>query len=257
MPISPPVSKPPPLAAQLTPAKPLPLFLRLAELLARGVAAGHYQAGERLPPESELSLSLGASVGTVRKALALLESRGLLERKQGSGTYVRGLAQASTAAASRSVYEFFRLELESGGGLPTALLIDLKKMRRPAAVPAFGAGTSNMGYRLRRLRFLNDIAVAVEEIWFDARHRDHLRIEQLDEALYHFYETELGFWISRAQDRLKVGTVPDWAPAALQLAPGQACCQIERQAWSSGGTLEEFSSTWVNTQLAHYVARWS
>jgi GntR family transcriptional regulator len=252
-----PISPPNPLAAHLTPAKPLPLFLRLAELLARGIAAGHYQAGERLPPESELSLSLGASVGTLRKALALLASRGLLERKQGSGTYVRARMPAQVHNASRSVYEFFRLELESGGGLPSALLIDLKKVRRPVSVPAFGAGTSALGYRVRRLRFLNDTPVAVEEIWFDARHRDHLRIEQLDEALYHFYETELGFWISRAQDRLKVGTVPDWAPAALQLAPGQACCQIERQAWSSGGTLEEFSNTWVNTQLAHYVARWS
>lgn len=248
-------------AAQLTPAKPLPLFLRLAELLARGIAAGHYQAGERLPPESALSLSLSASVGTVRKALALLESRGLLERKQGSGTYVRGREPAQAASASRSVYEFFRLELETGGGLPSALLIDLKKVRKPAAVPAFGEGASPSAssscYRVRRLRFLNDTPVAVEEIWFDARHRAHLRIEQLDEALYHFYETELGFWISHAEDRLKVGTVPDWSPAQFQLAPGQACCKIERKAWSSSGALEEFSSTWVDTRLAHYVARWS
>lgn len=259
MPVSPDALLTPQLTSQLTPAKPLPLFLRLAELLARGIAAGHYQAGERLPPESELSLSLSASVGTVRKALALLESRGLLERKQGSGTYVRGRAPAQAASpdASRSVYEFFRLELETGGGLPSALLIDLKKVRKPAAVPAFGEGVSPFCYRVRRLRFLNDTPVAVEEIWFDARHREHLRIEQLDEALYHFYETELGFWISHAEDRLKVGTVPDWSPAQFQLAPGQACCKIERKAWSSGGSLEEFSNTWVDTRLAHYVARWS
>lgn len=243
--------------APLTPAKPLPLFLRLAEWVARGIAAGHYQAGERLPPESELSLNLGASVGTLRKALALLESRGLLERKQGSGTYVRARTPAQAHKASRSIYEFFRLELECGGGLPSALLIDLKKVRRPAAVPAFGVDTSAFSYRVRRLRFLNETPVAVEEIWFDARHREHLKIEQLDEALYHFYETELGFWISHAEDHLKVGTVPDWAPALLRLSPGQACCQIVRQAWSSGGTLEEFSNTWVNTRLAHYVARWS
>ena len=254
-----PISAQASMAPQLTPAKPLPLFLRLAELLARGIAAGHYQAGERLAPESELSLSLNASVGTVRKALALLESRGLLERKQGSGTYVRGREQnpASNHTASRNIYEFFRLELESGGGLPSALLIDLKKVRKPAAVPTFGAGATPFCYRLRRLLFLNDSPVAVEEIWFDARHREHLRIDQLDEALYHFYETELGFWISRAEDRLKVGNVPDWSPAQFQLAPGQACCKIERKAWSSGGTLEEFSSTWVNTRLARYVARWS
>lgn len=248
-----------PAAAQLTPAKPLPLFLRLAELLARGIAAGHYQAGERLPPESELSLSWGASVGTVRKALALLESRGMLERKQGSGTYVRGRAPtpANDPAPSRNIYEFFRLELESGGGLPSVLLIDLKKVRHPASVPPFGAGTSGFCYRLRRLRFLNETPVAVEEIWFDARHREGLRIEQLDEALYHFYETELGFWISRAEDRLRIDSVPDWAPAQFPLPSGHSCCKIERQAWSSGGTLEEFSSTWVDTRVAHYVARWS
>ena len=248
-----------PAAAQLTPAKPLPLFLRLAELLARGIAAGHYQAGERLPPESELSSSLGASVGTVRKALALLESRGMLERKHGSGTYVRArqTSPAEPQSPSRNIYEFFRLELVSGGGLPSALLIDLKKVRRPTSVPAFGAGTSALCYRVRRLRFLNDIPVAVEEIWFDARHREDLRIEQLDEALYRFYETELGFWISRAQDRLTVGAVPAWSPAQFPLPSGHSCVKIERQAWSSGGTLEEFSSTWVDTRVAHYVARWS
>ena len=244
---------------QLTPAKPLPLFLRLAELLARGMAAGHYLAGERLPPESELSVNLGASVGTVRKALALLESRGLLERKQGSGTYVKGRAPAtaSPCAPARNIYEFFRLELASGGGLPSALMIDLKKVRRPAAVPALGDGSSTQCYRLRRLRFLDATPVAVEEIWFDARHREQLRIEQLDEALYHFYETELGFWISNAEDRLRVGSVPDWAPAQFSLPPGHSCCTHERKAWSSNGTLEEFSSTWLDTRLAHYMARWS
>ena len=107
---------------QLTPAKPLPLFLRLAELLARSIAAGHYLAGERLPPESELSVNLGTAIGTVRKALAILEERGLLERKQGSGTYVldRAAAKPNQPAPSRNIYDFFRLELTSGGGLPSS-----------------------------------------------------------------------------------------------------------------------------------------
>ena len=242
-------------ALQLTPAKSLPLFLRLAEVLARGIGAGHYQAGERLPPEAELAVSLGASVGTVRKALALLESRGMLERKQGSGTYVRGRKQVD--ASARNIYEFFRLELEGGGGLPSALLIDLHKVRKPAAIPAFGGGNTTHCYRVRRLRFLDTSPVAVEEIWFDARHRDGLTLAQLDEALYHFYETELGFWIAHAEDRLKVGKVPSWAPKPFALAPGQPCCKIERKAWSSSGLLEEFSTTWVDTRLAHYMARWS
>ena len=244
---------------QLTPAKPLPLFLRLAELLARAISAGHYLADERLPPESELAVSLGTSVGTVRKALALLVSRGLLERKQGSGTYVldRMPALSSQPAPSRNIYDFFRLELSAGGGLPSALLIDLKKVRRPKSLPGLGDGSSSQYYRVRRLRFLNDTPVALEEIWFDARHCLHLRIEDLDESLYHFYETTLGFWICHAEDRTRVGIVPNWAPGQFSLSPGHACCTIERKAWSGNGKLEECSSTWVDTRLAQYVVRWS
>lgn len=244
---------------QLTPAKPLPLFLRLAELLARSIAAGHYLAGERLPPESELSVNLGTAIGTVRKALAILEERGLLERKQGSGTYVldRTSVKSNQPAPSRNIYDFFRLELTSGGGLPSALLIHLKKARPPKALPILGDGSSKSYYRLRRLRFLNDTPVALEEIWFDARHCAQLRIKELDESLYHFYETRLGFWISHAEDRFSVGIVPDWAPVQFSLKAGHSCCVIERKAWCGNGTIEEFSKTWVDTRLANYVARWS
>lgn len=58
--------------------------------------------------------SLGVAVGTLRRALAILEERGLLRRVQGSGNYVEAKAEV------QSVYEFFRLELINGGGFPTA-----------------------------------------------------------------------------------------------------------------------------------------
>lgn len=44
--------------------------------------------GDRLPPESKLAEQFGTSVLTVREALRSLAQSGLLERRQGSGTYV-------------------------------------------------------------------------------------------------------------------------------------------------------------------------
>jgi hypothetical protein len=70
--------------------------------------------GERLPPERDMAEELGIAVGTLRKALAELQNRGLLERVQGSGNYVRAISDP------KSVYAMFRLELLGGGGLPTA-----------------------------------------------------------------------------------------------------------------------------------------
>ncbi len=47
-----------------------------------------YRVGDRIPPEAELVESLGVSRATVRAGLGRLVERGLLERRQGSGTFL-------------------------------------------------------------------------------------------------------------------------------------------------------------------------
>ena len=238
-----------------TAPKALPMFIRIGELITREIAAGHYRAGERLPTEAELSAQLKVAVGTLRKGLALLEARGLLERRQGSGTYVR--AQVSQTPQARSIYEFFRLELQQGGGLPTARVLSLQRLAHPARIPSFGKTASGSCFRVRRLRLLNDTAIALEEIWFDARHRSKLQAQDLGEALYQFYGQHLGFWITHVEDRVLAGPAPDWAPAAGGLVAGQPCGKIERWSYAGSGILEEFSTTWFHPERARYVARWS
>lgn len=233
-----------------TQSRPMPLFLRASELIAREIAAGHWQKGERLPTETEMALLLSMAVGTVRKALAELASRGLVERRQGSGTYVRAQGK------QRSIYEFFRLELNRGGGFPSARLLDVRRVVHPAGLPAFGHGEAGHCYRVRRLRLLADVPVALEEIWFDARHRDDLKAADLHDALYLFYKQQLGFWISRVEDHVAVGKVPHWAPEDFSCAPVEVCGLIERQAWSGANKLEEFSRTWFDPKRARYTARW-
>ncbi|MET3372085.1 DNA-binding FadR family transcriptional regulator [Variovorax boronicumulans] len=53
------------------------------------IAAGRWPIGSRIPIEPQLAQLLGVSRGTVREAVKTLVSRGLLEVRQGSGTYVR------------------------------------------------------------------------------------------------------------------------------------------------------------------------
>jgi DNA-binding GntR family transcriptional regulator len=231
--------------------KPLPLFMRACELLTREITSGHWHTGERLPTETELALQLGMAVGTVRKALAELVNRGLVERRQGSGTYV-----CQHRNAARSIYDFFRLELVRGGGLPTALVLDFRLMQHPPAVPQFGEARTKQCYRVRRLRSLNGVAVALEEIWFDARHRAGLKVTDLGEALYLFYKQSLGFWIDHVEDHVSVGQVPHWSPTAFPMQAGQVCATVDRRSWAGSGSIEEFSNTWFNPETARYSARW-
>ena len=134
----------------------LPKYVQTAEMLIREIAAGRLLDGERLPPERDMAAELGLAVGTLRKALADLEYRGLLERVQGSGNYIRSGAEAS------GVYALFRLELIRGGGLPTAETLSVDFLPKPGDAPDFGPSES--AHRVRRLRRLGGRSAALEEI---------------------------------------------------------------------------------------------
>lgn len=65
---------------------------------------GHYAAGERLPSERQLAARFGVSRPTVREALSILESRGLVVTRKGSGTFVAaGEALDGASGAARDV----------------------------------------------------------------------------------------------------------------------------------------------------------
>lgn len=63
-------------------------FRQIYLLLRQGIDDGTYGAGKKLPSENELVKQLSASRPTIGRALAQLESEGLIQRKAGSGTFV-------------------------------------------------------------------------------------------------------------------------------------------------------------------------
>jgi GntR family transcriptional regulator len=68
---------------------PTPAYLQLHGALAALIAAGGWPPGRALPSERDLATALGLSRMTVRRALGELQADDLLERRHGSGTYVR------------------------------------------------------------------------------------------------------------------------------------------------------------------------
>lgn len=225
----------------------LPLYQQIAELLIRDIAAGRLIDGERLAPERDMAANLGIAVGTLRQALKSLTEKGLLDRVQGSGNYIRAKADAA------SVYALFRLERVEGGGLPTACVLSVERCPKNPALPAFG--TSTEGHRIRRLRFLSGRVAAVEEIWLDGAEVDRIAPGDLSESLYLYYRQRLGIWISRAEDSIGQGPLPSWAPSEFPHPPGTALPLITRVSWAQDGRSVEASLTWYDPATVRYVAR--
>ena len=64
------------------------VFEQVAEQLRRLIIEGHLEPGDQLPSELQLSQALEVSRASVREALRLLESTGLIEVRTGAGTFV-------------------------------------------------------------------------------------------------------------------------------------------------------------------------
>jgi DNA-binding FadR family transcriptional regulator len=73
----------------------------LEELRLR-ITEGRWAIGERLPTEPELSAELGISRNTVREAMRVLVFSGLIEIRQGDGSYLRSMTDPMGAMRALS-----------------------------------------------------------------------------------------------------------------------------------------------------------
>jgi DNA-binding transcriptional MocR family regulator len=95
-----------------------PLYERLVEALAKDIRNGRLVAGDRLPPHRELAHQLTMAVGTVSRAYAEAERRGLIASHVGRGSFIAGTRPTGRAP-------------ESGGPIDMALnLPPLEPARR-------------------------------------------------------------------------------------------------------------------------------
>lgn len=78
------------------PIKPKKMSAQIADQIRSSILTGSFTPGEKLPPERELAELFRVSRPTVREALNMLATAGLLETHQGGGSVVRSLVETAT-----------------------------------------------------------------------------------------------------------------------------------------------------------------
>lgn len=230
----------------MTTSRSLPRSTRISETLIREIASGLLPDGARLPTERRMAADYGVAVGTLRKALATLERHGLLERVQGSGNYIRRRANVE------SVYAALHLERVGGGGLPTARILSLTHADAPDTAKAFGF--SDRATQIDRLRFLDEVPVALERIWLNDAYTVPDIPSDISDSLYAYYRDRLGLIMSRVEDSVGVGHLPNWAELP-GLAAHTVVGMIERRAWDQSSVAAEYSRTWFDPACARFIMR--
>ena len=178
-----------------------PLYVQIAEALLARIETGELSAGARLPPERELSETLGVNRLTLRRALRELEGRGLLHRRPGIGTFV---AEPKIERRAGWLVSFTR-GMEQRGYTAGARLLSMDS--RPVDAPQaaeLGLPVSSMVYVILRLRTMNTEPVPLERYTLSKNRFAGLdRFDLESRSVLEVLETEYGAAIARARQSLE------------------------------------------------------
>ncbi|MCQ4159014.1 GntR family transcriptional regulator [Roseomonas sp. GC11] len=218
----------------------LPLHARLRDALARRLAAGEWPPGTALPAESRLAQDYGVALQTMRRALSHLEQEGLVERRQGRGTFSR------QAPAAASLLRFFLLRHAGeakGPILPESRILSARQEGLPPEAAArLGRPAGAPALRLERLRAWGGETLLAETIHLplpEAAPLLALPPEGYGALLYPLLQARCGLLVARVEDEVSVGRADAATALALGLQAGEAVILADRTAFDAAGRAVE------------------
>jgi len=128
----------------------LPKFVQMANRVRDRILSGDLGAGDEVPSERVLAIEWGVARPTAARALQELRRLGLVESRQGSGTYVRGQIDIHRRARDRYARSRTAGRVYSEGEWAT--IVSAKMARAPARIAAaMGIAAGEMIGRRHRI----------------------------------------------------------------------------------------------------------
>ncbi len=202
---------------------PLPLYHQLAEIITEQIRSGVYRPGEAIPSETAIAGQYGIGRPTVRQALGLLVQRGLLERKRGSGTFVR----------KREELDLFSLTGTSQAFMTRGVAFESRLIQSPALFAVekdennpFNGETV---FFLSRLTRVENIPILLEDFFFQPRVFAGLDQIPLDgQSLSRLVSDRYGLQPETGRQTFRIAYLSSDRARLLDLAPGHPILEVER-----------------------------
>ena len=216
----------------------IPLYIQIAEGLISQIESGTLTPGEQLPPERDLSETLGVNRMTLRRALGVLESQGLILRKHGIGTFI------AESKIDRQMDVVFRFTsgMQNRGLTPGAEMISFEEvpaesvLAKDLAIP-----NSAPVHSFVRLRSINHEPVMLESYKIPLERFPGLdRYDLEGQSIYEIMESEYGVPIARARQSFEPVTASDFEAELLDINFGDALMLETRLSYDSSNRPIEY-----------------
>jgi GntR family transcriptional regulator len=235
-------------------SKRVPLYYQLEILLREKILSGAYAQGDQLPTEDVLIAEYGVSRITVRQALSALADDGLIERRQGRGTFI---------AERQNTVQQFEGTIHLTGSLNELILMGQKtpvkvlhrNLIRADAQTAelLGLEVGDPVSRVERLRLLDDQPYALLVNYFPAEIGVRLTLEDLSQgSVLEQLENKCGLRLQKGIQQITAALADPYVAGRLEVPVGSALLSIENTVHSTEEKPIEYVRVLYRSDLYRY-----
>lgn len=207
----------------------VPLYVQLKGELEEKIRTGIFQAGERIQTEGEMAKNYGVSIITVRKAVSELVEKGLVEKKQGKGTFVSKPKFTKDMKKLQSFSEMCSyLGMKPGGRMLENKLITANDR----ICKQLGLEKGSQVIYISRIRYANDEPVDIEKNYFPLKYAFLLNECFDSNSLFDFLKEKAQVTVSVSEKWIELCKATAAEAELLQLAKGTSLLFIKSVAYT-------------------------
>ena len=210
------------------------------------IKTGKYSDSNKLPTEDELSNKYDASRTTVRKAISLLTTKGLVYQVQGSGVFVREAAfknYVSLEEVKGLTRDFPNSEIKS-----EIIKLEVVKSNEEISKKMKCEIGTNL-YFIKRLRYKDGIPYAIENSYFNKNIVPYLSEEIAKNSIYTYILDDLNLSIGFADKLIYADELNKENAKLLGLNEHDPGLIIENVVFLSNGDIFEISEVIHNYKV--------
>lgn len=206
-----------------------PLYVQLMNQIEERIRKGVYAPGERLQSESEMAKAHGVSIITVRNAISMLVDKGLVDKKQGKGTFVAKPKFTKDIKKLQSFPEMCKhMGMRSGGRMLENKLIPAdEKTRKLLGIPR----GSQVVY-ISRVRYADDEPVAIENNYFPLKYSFLLGEVFDNNSLFEFMKEKSKIFVAVSEKWIELCRATSREAELLGLSSGEPLLYIKSVAYT-------------------------
>ena len=224
-----------------------PLYIQLMQKLKNSISTGELQTGSKIAPEQELCSTYGVSRITVRKAISELEKQGILEKKQGKGTFVTVPAIHRKLHAVNSFHDTCRMN----GQKPSTKVLVLRTVPASAKdIEELGVSQGSRVVETVRIHFADRIPVILEENHFSMAY-SYLLESDLNGSLYNLL-SECGAEPAQAPHVISLKKASKQVCGLLKIEEGTSIMFLHEVIYDKKGRPLHISSQYIRGDIFQF-----